>query len=46
VNVSVFPTDAYATSPATAVAPGPVSVKVPELIVAGFIAVLKVALTV
>jgi len=36
---------AYVTRPATAVVPGPVSVKVVPLMVSGFMAVLKVALT-
>jgi hypothetical protein len=43
VNVAVVPL--YATVPATAVPPGPVSVKVVVLIEAGFIASLKVALS-
>jgi len=46
VNVSEFPTVEYATRPATGVEPGPISEKVVELIVAGFISVLKVALTI
>ena len=41
VNVAVLP--AYVTTPATGFTPGPVKVNVAPLIVAGFIAVLKVA---
>jgi hypothetical protein len=41
VNVAVKPL--YVTTPAMAVPPGPVTVKVPVLIVVGLIAVLKVA---
>jgi hypothetical protein len=44
VKVAVVPL--YATVPATAVPPGPVTVKVPVVIEAGFIAMLKVAVTV
>jgi hypothetical protein len=44
VNVAVVPL--YATVPATAVPPGPVTVKVEAVIEAGLIAMLKVAATV
>jgi hypothetical protein len=44
VNVAVKPL--YATVPAIAAAPGPVNVKVEVVIEAGFIATLKVAVTV
>jgi hypothetical protein len=43
VNVAVDA--AYVTTPVTGVVPGPVKVKVVVLIVAGFIASLKVAVT-
>jgi hypothetical protein len=43
VNVAVTPL--YVTVPVTAVPPGPVTVKVDPLIVAAFIASLKVALS-
>ncbi len=42
VNVAVTPL--YATAPATAAPPGPVTAKVEVLIVLGFIAMLNVAL--
>jgi hypothetical protein len=42
VNVAVIPL--YATVPATGVPPGPVTVNVVALTVAGFIAILKIAL--
>ena len=45
VNVSVLLIAEYAIRPVTGVAPGPVSVKVVELMVAGFIGSLNVALT-
>jgi hypothetical protein len=45
VKVAVVPAAAYVTVPATGVVPGPVNVKVVPLIVAGFIATLKVAVT-
>jgi hypothetical protein len=44
VNVAVTPL--YVTAPATATPPGPITVKVPVVIEAGFIAILKVAVTV
>jgi hypothetical protein len=44
VNVAVEPL--YATVPATAVPPGPVTVKVAVVIEAEFIAMVKVAVTV
>ena len=44
VKVAVVPL--YETAPATAVPPGPVRVKVEVVIEAGFIAMLKVAVTV
>jgi hypothetical protein len=43
VNVATDPVAAYVTVPLTEVPPGPVTVKVEELIVAAFIAWLKVA---
>jgi energy-converting hydrogenase Eha subunit B len=43
VNVATDPLAAYVTVPETAALPGPVSVKVAEVIVAAFIAWLKVA---
>jgi hypothetical protein len=43
VNVAVVPL--YVTVPATAVPPGPANVKVPVVIEAEFIAMLKVAVT-
>jgi hypothetical protein len=45
VNTNVFPTAAYATIPATVPPAVDVRVKVVELIVAGFIGSLNVALT-
>ena len=44
MKVAVVPL--YETAPATAVPPGPVRVKVEVVIEAGFIAMLKVAVTV
>jgi hypothetical protein len=44
VNVAVTPL--YVTAPATATPPGPVNVKVEGVIVAEFIALLNVAVTV
>jgi hypothetical protein len=44
VNVAIEPL--YVTVPAMAFPPGPVTVKVPVVIEAGFMAVLKVAVTV
>jgi hypothetical protein len=46
VGVNVAVTPLYTTAPATATPPGPVTVKVEAVIVAGFIAVLNVAVTV
>jgi hypothetical protein len=43
VNVAVKPL--YVTTPVTAVPPGPARVKVPAVIEAGLIAMLKVAVT-
>lgn len=45
IKVATSVADAYVTCPATLAPPGPVTVNVDLLIVAGFIALLKVALT-
>ena len=45
VNVATEPASTYVTAPVTATPPGPVNVKVAPLIVAGFIASLKVAVS-
>jgi hypothetical protein len=45
VKVAVSLDATYVTTPATGVVPGPVKVKVVSVIVAGFIATLKVAVT-